>query len=564
MGLYLAGAVAWGLLSPPTLALLQIHAEHTEPIRFWGLVVLSALMLPWLLRSETAGADDSDPAVSLQRRLAEIAARYSTLVDSSPVGIFHYDTHLRLTQFNNRFIELLRAPPEILQGLDVSSLRDHRVLPAIRAALEGRAGQYDGEYIATHSNRHIHVSMRTVPLLDAEGRIAGGIGIVEDTTSRHEAESMLRESETRYALAMRGTNEGLWDWNPVTHGLFLSSRLLTSLGMKSEHLSTNSDEWLKRIHGDDRARFQQQLTDHLKGRTPHFECEYRVLDVDGNYRWVLARGLAQRDWKGQAYRMVGSIGDITERKRAEAALIDMNRELESRVEERTAQLGAAIKELEAFSYSVSHDLRTPLRAIDGYSAIIESEYATGLDDEARMLLRRMRAAVQRMGELIDDLLDLARVSRQPLVRETVDLSALAENILGELRETAAARPIVVEIETGIIVQADPGLLAIALHNLLANAWKFTGRCAEARIRLCRSADNPGAISIEDNGAGFDMRYAAKLFGAFQRLHADSDFPGTGIGLATVSRIIQRHGGEITAQGEPGKGARFIFTLGGQS
>lgn len=562
---YLAAAIAWALLAPPTLALLQMDPAATEPIRFWGLVALTVVLLPTLVATARSGDpvdDDPGPSQALQRRLAEVAARYSTLMDSSPVGIFHFDPTLRLTHFNARFADILRAPADVLQGLDLCSLRDQRVLPAIRAALDGHAGQYDGEYVATHSSRHIHVSMRTVPLHDAEGRVTGGIGIVEDTTSRHEAEAMLRESETRYALAMRGTNEGLWDWNPITHGLFLSSRLLTALGMTSEHLNTNSDEWLARIHKDDRPVFQRQLTEHLKGQTPHFECEYRVLDAEGNYRWVLARGLAQRDWKGQAYRMVGSIGDITERKRAETALMNMNRELESRVDERTAQLGAAIKELESFSYSVSHDLRSPLRAIDGYSAILESEYAEGLDDEARALLHRMRVAVQRMGELIDDLLDLARVSRQPLARKTVDLSAVANGIVKELRENEPERTIDIDIAPGMTVQADPGLIGIALHNLLANAWKFTRKQAAPHIRLHTSSDEPGAICVEDNGAGFDMRYASKLFGAFQRLHSERDFPGTGVGLATVARIVQRHGGRIWAQGEPGKGARFWFTLGG--
>lgn len=565
VALYLIGAVSWGLLSAPTLALLEVDPDSTEALRFWGLVALSAMLLPSLLRLQGKGDTivpdgDIDPAQSLQRRLTEVAARYSTLVDSSPVGIFHFDSDLHLTHFNTRFADILKASADVLEGLDMCSLRDQRVLPAMRAALDGLPGQYDGEYITTHSSRHIHVSLRTAPLHDAEGRVVGGIGIVEDTTARHEAEAMLRESETRYALAMRGTNEGLWDWNPVTHGLFLSSRLLTALGMKSEHLSTNSDEWLARIHSDDRPVFQQRLTEHLKGVTPHFECEYRVLDAEGNYRWVLARGLAQRDWKGRAYRMVGSIGDITDRKRAETALMNMNRELEARVSERTAQLGAALKELETFSYSVSHDLSSPLRAIDGYSALLESEHAAGLDDEARELLKRMRAAVHRMGELIDDLLDLSRVSRQPLVLKQIDLSALAEDILRELREADPARGIITEVEPGIVVEADPGLLRIALHNLLANAWKFTGKTPAPRIRLYRSTTEKNVLCVEDNGAGFDMRYADKLFGAFQRLHTERDFPGTGIGLATVARILQRHGGHIRAHGTPGAGARFEFTL----
>ncbi|WP_168735338.1 sensor histidine kinase [Pseudothauera rhizosphaerae] len=563
---YVVTAIGWSILAGPLAAATGLQ-QSAHYVWLWGFVLLAPLMACIVAGpcrfAGSGAAPAAEPETDTLRRLETESSRYQTLVENLPVGIFHYDRELRITELNRRFAEILHVPRRALHRLDMTTLRDQRILEPLRAALAGRPARYEGEYAATLSGRQLRVTLRATPVFDADGRVTGGVGIVEDVSAQHEAESMLQEGETRYALAMRGTNEGLWDWNPQSRSLFLSSRLLSILGAEGDHLRTTSDEWLKLIHVQDRAHFQTALIAHLKGQTPHFECEYRLLDRSGEFRWVLARGIAQRDGNGIAYRMVGSIGDITERKRAEAGMRDLNRELESRVAERTAQLSAAMKELEAFSYSVSHDLRAPLRAIDGYSAILATDYDAAFDDEARQLFQRMRAAVQRMGMLIDDLLDLARVSRQSIACQPVNLSSLVAEIAADLQRDEPQRKVSVEIEPGLHTHADPSLLRIALENLVGNAWKFTARRDDAAIRFTRNAGDGGedVFCIEDNGAGFDMRYADKLFGAFQRLHHERDFQGTGIGLATVARIVQRHGGRIWAHGEPGKGARFCFTLG---
>jgi PAS domain S-box-containing protein len=253
-----------------------------------------------------------------------------------------------------------------------------------------------------------------------------------------------------------------------------------------------------------------------------------------------------------------AIRDVTDRKRSE----DQLRALSDSARRHAAQLEAVNKELEAFSYSVSHDLRAPLRSIDGFSLALLEDYAGKLDDEADQYLRRIRAAAQRMAQLIDDLLKLARVTRSDMRPEEVDLTAIANDVLDECRKREPERQVECVVEEGIVAQGDPRLLQLVLENLLGNAWKFTARKDQAAIEFATTdGDGQTVYFVRDNGAGFDMQYAAKLFGAFQRLHAANDFPGTGVGLATVQRIVRRHGGWISAEGEQGKGATFRFTLG---
>ena len=247
---------------------------------------------------------------------------------------------------------------------------------------------------------------------------------------------------------------------------------------------------------------------------------------------------------------VGSCRDITERKRAEREIA-----------ERTTQLEAANAELDAFAYSVSHDLRAPLRAMGGFTRALEEDYGARLDGEALDYLVRIGAASRRMGQMIDDILALSRISRGEMNLARVDLSELAETILTELGEREPGREVSVVVGPAITARGDKRLLSIVLRNLLDNAWKFTGNSAHAAVEFNTLVrDGERVFFVRDNGAGFDMAYVEKLFGIFQRLHARNEFEGTGIGLATVARLIHRHGGRVWAEAVEGKGATFYFTL----
>jgi PAS domain S-box-containing protein len=289
---------------------------------------------------------------------------------------------------------------------------------------------------------------------------------------------------------------------------------------------------------------------------------------DNKIRAILGVGNKATDYTEEDVKAVSLLADlgweIAERLWAEESVRELNEELEQRVRDRTVQLEAANKELEAFSYSVSHDLRAPLRGIDGFSLALLEDYGAQLDEQGKDFLQRVRAGTQRMGHLIDDILALSRLTRTEMRRQTVDLSDLAAGVVDELRSAEPDRDVEVTIQSGLTAMGDPELLRVVLVNLLSNAWKFTGTQPEAHIEfgLSRSPEGDSSYFVRDNGVGFDMAYVGKLFGAFQRLHSTSDFPGTGIGLATVQRVIHRHGGQVAAFGSPGRGATFSFTLPG--
>lgn len=304
--------------------------------------------------------------------------------------------------------------------------------------------------------------------------------------------------------------------------------------------------YLNLVHPDDAASTARESA-HLAngGMTVNFENRYR--SKDGTYRWLSWKAASNHDRR----LIYAAARDVTDEKRAAREL-----------QQYAGELTAANHELEAFSYSVSHDLRAPLRSVDGFSQALLEDCGERLGPDGQEYLRRIRSAAQHMGQLIDDLLKLARVTRADLHFETIDLSAMAQTTLAGLTQAHQGRTVEWHVQPGLRATGDARLLQIAMTNLLENAWKFTGNRAHAHIEfgVRNGLGQPREYFVRDNGAGFDARYASRLFGAFQRLHHSGDFPGTGIGLATVQRIVTRHGGRIRAEGAPGQGATFSFTL----
>ncbi|MDI1271048.1 MAG: PAS domain S-box protein [Polaromonas sp.] len=291
--------------------------------------------------------------------------------------------------------------------------------------------------------------------------------------------------------------------------------------------------------------------------------EVVVYTKAGRELWLEIDVTPITDETGRHTHWVAVERDVSERRQQQQEILGLNSELEDRVLLRTAQLATANKELESFAYSVSHDLRSPLNTIHGFSQLLAKIDAEHISEKGKHYLNRIGVGVMQMGELIEGLLTLAHLSREQLKSERVDLSAVARRIENDCREREPERQVQVNIHDGLTAHGDPRLLSAVLQNLLANAWKFSAKEPQARIEVGSQLDAGGdtVFYVKDNGAGFDMAFTHKLFGTFERLHSPGDFPGTGIGLATVKRVIERHGGRVWAEGKPNGGATFFFTLG---
>lgn len=373
--------------------------------------------------------------------------------------------------------------------------------------------------------------------------------------------SELWESRANLARAQQIGRMGSWEVNLADYSWRWSDELYSLCGLTRGATAPDYQALLNVIHPKDLALVKKHLDAALNAHQS-FGIDHRLGANDRRERFVYHHAEVITDAAGKPVRIVGTLQDITERKRAESRVQMLNAELEQRVQERTAELAAANQELEAFSYSVSHDLRAPLRSINGFSQALLEDYGAQLDAAALGYLQRVRGASQHMAVLIDDLLELARVTRSELRRERVDLSTLSKEITADLRKTDPERAAEIIITPALSAVGDARLLRVVLTNLFTNAWKFTRRHPQARVEFGALVEDGRVVYfVRDDGAGFNMAYAGKLFSPFQRLHPAAEFEGHGIGLATVQRIISRHGGRVWAEGEVERGATFYFSLG---
>ncbi|HEV8608286.1 MAG TPA: PAS domain S-box protein [Tepidisphaeraceae bacterium] len=497
----------------------------------------------WKIRQELAAR------ALAESTLRESEERFRLLVASAKeYAILMMDPEGRIATWNAGAQRIKGYEAKEIIGQDFSCFYPaedvQRGKPQLELARATETGQYqeDGWRVRKNGSR-FWASVLITCMRDPAGKIIGFSKITRDLTERMRAEEHTRHFFTLSLdlLCIAGADGYFKHVNPTWEA---------TLGFTEAELLARP--YLDLIHPDDRKATIAAAAGLRAGNTViDFENRYRCRD--GSYRWLTWKAATSAD-RQLTY---AAARDITNKKKTEEAIAQMNLSLLRG----NAQLEAANKELEAFSYSVSHDLRAPLRGIDGFSQAMLEDYGAQLDETAKDYLQRVRLATQKMGQLIDDMLNLSRVTRSEMKIERVDVSAMAAAVVAELQRSQPDRHVEVRIADGITASADSRLLRVVLDNLIGNAWKFTARQPAARIEVeCKQNGAELAYVVRDNGAGFDMRFAHKLFGAFQRLHASSDFTGTGIGLATVQRVINRHGGRIWAEAAVDQGATFHFTL----
>lgn len=487
--------------------------------------------------------------------------RFLDTFEHAASGITHVDTQGRLLRANQTFCRMVgysKADLEHLSFQDITVPED--IGPDLRMldeALAGKRSSYTLEKRYRHKDGHIVWVQLTVALVRTPaGEPDYFISVVQDLSAQKAAEEALRTSQNLMNQAQKLANIGAWQADLTTGrigGLTKSESFLSIPG--NDYAIT---DMLDMIHPDDRPRVMALWLRALKGEAA-YEIEYRVA-LDGREYWHSVKAEFERDEQGRAVRALGVTQDITERKRIELEVQHLNATLEQRIRDRTRALRDAYDELESYSYAVAHDLRSPLRIINGFAQALQEDNPA-LDAASQGHLGRIMGASKKMGELIDGLLKLSQYARGELQRQSLNLSAIATRIFEELSVAEPQRVVEWEVEPDLLVQADPALIEALMQNLLSNAWKYTAGVAPARIRVfSREADGVREYCVSDNGTGFDMARAGKLFQPFQRLHQPHEFAGLGIGLATARRIVQRHGGVLRAQSAPGEGAEFSFTL----
>ena len=379
-----------------------------------------------------------------------------------------------------------------------------------------------------------------------------------DVTELKREEERLRRSEQLLVDTQGTAHLGTWEWDVSQPNATWSDELYRIYGLTRETYTPSYEAYLTKIHPDDRRRVID-ATDRVFHEHVPYSHDERIFRPDGSMRYLHTWAYPVLDNDGKLVRLVGVCQDVTDRAIAEEAVRELNVGLEAQVAERTQMLERSMRDLEEFNSMVSHDLRAPLAVIQICTDVMMRDPELG--ERLRENVGRVQRSIEHMNQLLEDLLGLARVGRSELATVELDLSAIATQIVEELRATSPERAVDVVIARGLRCAGDAGLMHVALTNLLSNAWKFTSGVAQARIAIeLDEHDGAPALAVRDNGAGFDMKDAAKLFSAFQRLHRAEDFPGTGVGLATVHRIVERHRGRIWAESELGTGATFFIAM----
>lgn len=495
-----------------------------------------------------------------ETRVRENEVRYRGLLNSAPDAIVTMDQNGLITLVNSQTEkyfgynrkELIGKPIEVLVPQRFHEAHHHKRENYVTAPYLRPMNVEHELFGLRKDGSEFPAEISLSPLQTDEGLLV--TSIIRDITSRKQAELARRMVETRYQELITNLPVGVYRNTPGVNGHFLEVNPAMVTIFEADSIEQLLEHSVSELYcdPDERKKFSDKLMQqgYVKSEEVHLKT------LKGHIFFAAITAVMKQSKDEGAY-FSGIIEDVTERKISELEIIELNKSLQNR----SVELEAINQELESFSYSVSHDLRAPLRAIDGFSQMLVSNYSDQLDDKGKDRLNRVRAGAQRMGMLIDDLIKLSRLSRTEILRESVDMTQIAKNVLEELHDGESQRKVEAIVQPDLVDQADSRFVRVIMDNLLGNAWKFTRQNDNARIEAGAKDGDKGMIYfVRDNGAGFDMEYASKLFGAFQRLHDSSEFPGTGIGLATVQRAINKHGGSIWAESKVGEGTTFYFTL----
>ena len=498
-----------------------------------------------------------------ERSLRKSQEQLLSLVEQAPLSIAMLDREMRYIVTSHRWIAEYGRGHANLSGFCHYDV--HPDIPAAwkeihRRGLAGELLKNEDDLWVQADGTRLWLRWAVQPWRDAHDKIGGIIISAENITERKQMQIALQDSEQRFRTMTNSISQLAWIAHRDGFIHWYNHRWYEYTGTTPGEM----EGWgWQKVHDPQRlpavlAQWQESIA---LGQP--FEMEFPIRGADGRFRRFLTRAVPFRDSSGRVEQWFGTNTDVDELKRAEDEIKALNSDLESRVARRTFELEAANKELEAFSYSVSHDLRAPLRAINGFAGIVLEEFSSQLPEEGQRYLERVRAGGQRMGELIDDLLTFARLGRQPLQRKNIDTTRLVQDLWAELNQSAGNREIEARIGELPPCLGDPILLKQVWTNLLSNAMKYTRGRAPAVLEVgCKQNEGECVYFVRDNGVGFDMQYANKLFGVFQRLHRADEFEGTGVGLAIVQRVIHRHGGRVWASAELNHGATFYFTIEG--
>ncbi|HEU4952187.1 MAG TPA: PAS domain S-box protein [Holophagaceae bacterium] len=486
-----------------------------------------------------------------ERSLADSEARFESLVEGvRDYAIMRLDPEGRVASWNTGARRIKGYGAEEILGARASCFYPPESAGAFEAFLaeareKGRA-ERQGWRVRKDGSR-FWADVVLTALRDSGGRLTGFAKVTRDLTDRRRVEEELRASEQRFRTLAEAAPIGIYEYDSVRGLVYANGEHHRLTGVPPGE--TDRERFRQAIHPEDRDRVLAEVEAAIR-QEGTLEARYRLLRPDGSVLWVLSRGAPAEGAEGRRTAYLIITQDITEALAAEAE-----------IRAQTEALASANKELEAFAYSVSHDLRAPLRHVDGFVGLLRKSLGDGLSDRARSQLDVISASARQMGNLIDDLLTFSRMGRAEVSRATFDLGALVRRVIDDLAPDLAGREVDWRVGPLPSLHADPALMRLVLQNLLGNAVKFTRGRHPALIEITAEAfPTSERITVRDNGVGFDMQYAGKLFGVFQRLHRQDEFEGTGIGLANVARIIHKHGGSVAAEGALDRGAAFSFTL----